>query len=287
MKKIFILSLVLSLISVMSYAIPNALTGQLSDYSGFSVAINHSLGADTNGNEGFGATAYSSEVYGYDDPSTLYVFVQGGLTSGNKVWILIDSDDNAATGFSGAPPAGTYGETGAIQDFSQIDNGGWDTFVEFTGNGTVSDINCVIVTYFSFSTTTVQSETYMGDTDVITNSGFTGTIRGSSGMLQFGYNNGDGVGQGLDFAIPRGWLGSFTGNPNYRLAVLNGNGTGGSGGSGEYWSNSFIPALPSGTGNLGTASIGGLTNLAGLTAPVFAYQVENGVPVELSKFSAE
>jgi len=290
MKKIFILISVLSLLSVTSYAIPNTLTGQLSDYSAFSVAINHSLGTDTNGNEGFGATAYSSEVYGYDDPSTLYVFIQGGLTSGNKVFLLIDSDDATGTGFSGVPPTGTYGETNALTLFSQIDNGGWDTLVEFTGNGTVTDINCVVVTYTSGGA--VGSENYLGDTTVITNSGFTGTINGSAGMLQFGYNNGDGVGQGLDFAIPRAWLGNYTGNPHYRLAVLNGNGNGG---LNEYWSNSFIPPLPSGNGNLGTNGSGGgstgtagtVTNIAGLVAPVFAYQVPNGVPVELSNFSAE
>jgi len=274
MKKIFVLVSVLALLSVMSYAAGPVLTGSLTDYA-FLAANNHSLGADTNGNEGFGVSDYQTRLYGYDDPSTLYVFIQGTLGYGNQLWLFIDSDDNAATGVSGQPPTGTLGPTNAAATFSQVANGGWDTLISIeSDNGSdapPTGYEAWVITYTSAGA--LGSETFLGDSSGALVAQYPATINSTPGNFYYGCNSGDTVptaGLGLDIAIPRAWLGYASGHANYRLAVAGGNSTDS---LSEYWSNSFIPPLAPGAGNVGQNgnTAGSITAFAGLTAPVFSY----------------
>lgn len=242
---------------------------------GYTTATNSAPGIDTNTNFGFGDSAKSEQINATDDLANLYVFIEGSLHSGNKLFLLIDSDNSNATGFSGAHPDGTFGESNALEFFTDFPDGGYDLMVEVTGNNNpATDLNAVIISYSAAGA--IVEESFAGSVGGIDGS-LSDTIRGVTANLQLGFNTGDGAGDGMEIAIPKAWLlanGSSGGG--YQLVVINGNG------GNNFWSDSVIPQLAA-SGNIGFTPGPDQGRLASLTAPDFNWQA---VPVELSVFSA-
>ncbi len=251
------------------------ITGDTTDLP-YTLAVS---GTDTNTNNGYGSSAYSHRVYGYDDPSTLWVFVEGTLQSGDELWILIDSDANNTTGFNGQPPVGTFGETNALNEFTQIANGGWDSLVTIATNSASSPAIFYgnFIAYGAATSGSVTSETYLGQVTFPSSvatfpwGSISMTQRGNPGVIWYAYNDYGAGGQGVEVGIPKNWLLNAKSASQYRLAILDGSGSG----TPRNWSNSMIPPVSSGS-NLGTTPGSAMT---GLTAPVFKYQNNALVPV--------
>jgi hypothetical protein len=232
---------------------------------GYTTATNTAATVDSNVNFGFGDSAKSEHLNAVDDANFLYVFVEGSLHSGNRLFVVIDSDNNAATGVSGKFPVGTYGESSALRYFAGLPAGGYDLAVVIAGNGgsPATGLGLVVLAYTSGGA--ISSENYLGAI------GLSGdlpqaVIRGTTGTLSAAELTGDGAGAGIELKIPKAWLLNASFNGSYKLVAMNGNG------SNDYWSDSFIPQLAA-SGNIG--STGGTDSgvLTGLTAPIYTWQV--------------
>lgn len=242
---------------------------------GYSTAVNTAPEIDTNDGSGFGDSAFSARVVATDDDSRLYVFVEGSLHSSNRLFVCIDSDDDAGTGANGTFP-GTFGEAAALSYFDSLPAGGYDLVVVIQANSNPpTDLGTVVLAYNSAGDAAVtESFTAIGSL-----SGTAGhTIRGIANNLQVTYNDGRGANQGMEIGIPKAWLleQAFTGD--YQLVILNGNG------GNDFWSNSTIPDNNLST-NIGFAgqSDDNPGALAGLTAPFFAWTTQPpGVAVSLN-----
>lgn len=226
------------------------------------VAANAAAGIDTNGDFGFGDAAKVERLFAADDEAMLYVFAEGSLHSSNRLFILIDSDANEATGWSGAHPNGTFGEADALEFFTDVANGGWDLAVVVEGFGNPTEqIYLVALAYNSNGT--LADEQYIGNIMALSGE-LSHTVRGASATIRAGITPGDAADNGIELAIPRAWLAGGALPGQYRLAALNGNNTN------NFWSNSTIPDNPyTGLNNIGFDPVDDADAMEGLTAPVW------------------
>lgn len=257
--------------------------GALGGGEGYVTAINASPGVDTNvDNHSGGVHAKVERILTADDPGTLHVFIEGDLRNTNGLFVLVDSDNSAGTGFSGAHPDGTTVHSGALEYFTALPAGGYDLTLVIRGgsSGTPSNFEEIHALTYSAAGTLLEEIEISNGTGSLTAT-LPATVRGIAASLEIGEITGDAPDNGIELGIPKAWL-LYQGQAGGSLQVvaMNSNGTF------DTWYNSTIPenALPSGT------SIGPISNpanngvMAGLTAPDFAWQ---SVPVEIAVFAAD
>lgn len=223
-------------------------------------------GVDTNANHSFGDSAKAERVAARNTPTHLNVFVEGSVHSGNRQFILIDTDSNGATGWAGGASGGaTFGENTALAQYSSVAGGGYDLVVMVQGQAgpPADDLEIVVLAFNSDGTT--NTEVYNDGVAEGLTATFTTTVRGNSGTLTAAFVPGDAANNGVEVQIPLAWLLSAPTNGGaYRVAVLNGNGFN------NFWSDSTIPQNSNG-GNLGFPGTSGITALAALSAPRFSW----------------
>ena len=245
-------------------AVPVTIDGTLADGEAYNVADNSAAGIDTNTRDGFGDSAKVERVVAADTNDYIDVFVEGSQHSGNRMYLLIDSDANATTGWRGGAITGaTYGEASGLALFGadSVFDGGWDLVVSVGSSGE-NPPNTLYHTVLAINADgSINTETYLGSTGTAGGT-LNGTVRGNAADLTVAYVPGDGPNNGHEYRVPRAWMLNLLAATQYRVALLTGNG------GNNFFSNSTIPQNGS-TNNLGgTAPI---TDLTGLVAPVFTY----------------
>lgn len=233
---------------------------------GYETALNSAAGVDTNVNFGFGTSAKSESIVSTDDASFLYVHVEGSIHSGNKLFVLVDSDANSATGVSAAPPDGSFGESNALE-FLNAFSVGFDTVIAVgcEGDNPTTNLYLTLLAYSNTGSPTIVDESFAGSTGPTLVGSIADTIRTVNANLGVAFINGDAANHGVELAIPRAW----TANPSattgqYRIQVVNGSG------GNNFWSDSAIPQLAA-SGNIGFTGGPAQARLGGLTAPVWDY----------------
>jgi hypothetical protein len=210
------------------------------------------------------------------------VFVEGDLRNTNGLYVLIDSDNSSATGFSGAAPNGASAQSNGLEYFTDFPNGGYDLAVVVQGGSSGSPTNFGTVYVFSYTSggALLDESLLTGGTASLV-AAVPGTIRGVTSTLELGEVTGDAANNGIEIGIPRQWL-LYTGTSggSVQVVALNCNGTF------NNWFNSTIPENGLATGT----DIGPTNNptnagvLTSLTAPDFGWLT---LPAELSVFRAD
>jgi hypothetical protein len=205
---------------------------------------NYTAGPDT-------PDANGSELdagYGVVQGSTLYLFLAGNAENNGNHWNVFVDDGRVGQSTLSVPATGTMqAMNGSI--FSP----GFQATYAFDMNDYQGTAYCE---EYTLSAPGVLSGGYTGNFAVPNGIG-TGT-GGTSALIGLNNSNVGGVtgssgstaaslavNTGLELAIPLSSLGGGTG-PFLVMADINGGGD-------DYLSNQFLPGLPSGTGNLGTA----------------------------------
>jgi hypothetical protein len=240
--------------------------GVQSNSEPYLAAANSAPGIDTNTRFGFADAAKAERVASFLAPDRLLVFVEGSLHSNNRLYVLIDGDKDAGTGWRGRHPEGFYSESVALRHFSAVFDGGWELGFSVSCDGG-NPPTTLFVTMLAYNPDgTLASETFLGDVPL--SGGLLQAIaNGQPGGMLSALTPGDGTNHGVEIAIPRQWLPSPANG--WRIGVLANNG------ANSFWSNSTIPqnSLPD---NIGFTSGVNEGVLAGLTAPTFDAPVTFG-----------
>lgn len=201
--------------------------------------------------------------------NTIHLFAEGQLNNTNFVVFLIDSDANAGTGFT-THPNGSSATSNALEYFTAFpDGGGYDLAIALRAGsgGAPTDFSATIISYDSAGA--IVDELGTG-----ASSGNPGSIsvsvRGNTGNLVAGLDQGGGAGQGIEIGFPSNWLlNSFSGSMRAACFAVNGTST--------VFFDSVVPQLAA-TGDIAIAVPGDEARLSGLAAPTWSWAT---LPVEL------
>jgi len=256
----------LAVMASMAVAQPT-LDGDRTAGDAYRTALNAAAGIDTNVNAGFGTSAKVEGINVTASATDLFIFVEGSFHSGNRLFVLIDSDNSTATGVVDPGPEGSFGEADALAFFNQLPGGGgYDTVVavEGTGGDPGNGLGLAILGYNAAGI--VAEEKYFGNggtsiTFLPDNNNPVGTFRGANATATVAYTPGDAAAKGIEIRIPRSFLLSSPTDGQVKVAAIGGNG------GNNFWSDSAIPQLAAG-GNIGFTNGADQARFSG-TAPIF------------------
>ncbi len=292
MKKILIFISVLTLLSVMSYAqqITPTLDGTLD--SGYALLYSTTANART----GFGSANDCSAIYYAYDANSVYFFVQGQIDgTGNGLILMIGS--SATSGFPAGYNLGNTNSGNGVFSLGAGSNGDWEMDfpvsigieVNAFGGTVPSNGNYFYVNDAVYlNTLGSQSSGYIGhiaaNGAVVTAPGVSGVSGAIVSYNNSGNSSGPGSSTGLEVALPLSGsaLGNITQAVTLQAFAIIVSSTG-------YFSNDGVPTnFPNGSAD-GGGNWGNTPNFgsAGAENPGPNHVSITGVPVELSKFSAE
>lgn len=207
--------------------------------------------------------------------NTVYLFAEGQLNNTNYLIFLIDSDASSATGFT-VHPNGASDASNGLEYFNAFpDGGGYDLAIAFRAGsgGAPTDFTATIISYSGAGAIVDEVSTAVSSGNP---GSVSATIRGNTGNLVGGMNQGGGAGQGVEIGFPSNWLlNSFSGSVRVTCLAANGIVNG--------FFDSAVPQLAS-AGDISTGTSGDEGRLSGLVAPVWSW---SGLPVEVDAFGVE